>query len=381
MRKADYCQTQSLITERKGSLSITKNILSQKHSQVRWLNYYQKQFKNKTLKPLYVQWIATHKCNFRCPNCGGGARVPQRDELSTNEIIHAIDDLANLGCRFLSAAGGEAILREDIFVVLKYAKSKGISIGIITNGYAIKEYTKQIEELNLDSIVVSIDGYGENHDRIRNMPGSYQRCLESLDFFCKVGIPIIGTYTVTSEENISDIPMIVEDVQRFGSTRHGLQLIIPEGRAVERKNSSLLVKKILRLILKTKKKNFSLEASEGLGYLGPLEGKVRPYYFFCGCGWNTFTVMANGDIMGCPLFDFSNYSEGNIRQKSLINIWWSEFSRFREVSFSELPKICKACAYVMLCRGGCWQFRATGGEFCFLKEAKEVAMEFGIDGR
>ena len=362
-------------------MPITENVLNQSPFQIHWLNYYRKQFKNKTLRPLYVQWIATHKCNFRCPNCGGGAKVPQRDELSTDEIIHAIDDLASLGCKFLSAAGGEAILREDIFEVLKYAKGKGISVGIITNGYAVREYAKQIEELNLDSIVVSIDGYGENHDRIRNMPGSYQRCLESLDFFCKVGIPIIGTYTVISEENISDIPMIVEDVQKLGSTRHGLQLIIPEGRATERKNPSLLVKKILRLILKTKKKNFSLEASEGLGYLGPLEGKVRPYYFFCGCGWNTFTIMADGDIMGCPLFDFPNYSERNICQRSLIDIWWNGFDRFRKTSLEDLPQICKACAYAMLCRGGCWQLRVTKGEFCFLKEAEEVATEFGIDGR
>ncbi|MFH1563782.1 MAG: radical SAM protein [Nitrospirota bacterium] len=354
-------------------------MLSQKYSQVSWLNYYRKQLKNKTLRPYYVQWIATHECNFKCPNCGGGAKIPQKDELSTDEIIHAIDDLASLGCRFLSAAGGEAILRKDIFKVLKYAKNKGILVGIITNGYAIKEYAKQIEELNLDSVVVSIDGYGENHDRIRNMPGSYQKCLESLDFFYKVGIPIIGTYTVTSEENIADIPMIVDDVQKFGSTRHGLQLIIPEGRAGKKKNSSLLVKKILRLILSTKKRNFSLEASEGLGCLGPLEGKARPYYFFCGCGWNTFTIMANGNIMGCPLFDFPNYSEENIRRESLIDIWRNRFSRFREKDFEDLPEKCTACGYITLCRGGCWQFRATAGEFCFLDEAEEVAMEFGID--
>ncbi len=348
---------------------------------MQWLNNYRKQLKDRTLKPLYVQWIATHKCNFQCPTCGGGAKTPLEDELSTKEIIRVIDDLANLGCRFLSAAGGEAVLRQDIFEVLKYAKAKGILVGIITNGWAMEEYARQIEGLNLDSVVVSIDGYEENHDRIRSMPGSYQRCLRSLKFFCEIGVPIIGTYTVTSEENISDIPMIVEDVQKFGSTRHGLQLIIPEGRAIEKRNSSSLVKKILRLILATKKKNFSLEASEGLGYLGSLELKARPYYFFCGCGWNTFTIMANGNIMGCPLFDFPEYSEGNIREKNLIDIWWDRFSRFRKTTFEDLPQVCRECAYVMLCRGGCWQFRAVGGEFCFLKEAEEVAMEFRIDAR
>jgi len=173
--------------------------------------------------------------------------------------------------------------------------------------------------------------------------------------------------------------LIAEDVQKHGSTRHGLQLIIPEGRAGEKKNSPLLVKKILRLILNTKKQNFSLEASEGLGYLGPLEGKVRPYYFFCGCGWNTFTIMANGNIMGCPLFDFPDYSEENMRRESLIEIWRNRFFRFRAVDSDDLPAKCKVCDYIALCRGGCWQFRVAAGEFCFLNEAKEVAMEFGID--
>lgn len=351
-------------------------IFDRKPVQLLRLREYSRRLKNGRLEPLYVQWIATHKCNFNCPCCGGGGKVRQAEELTTEEIKKAVDSLAGMGCELFSVAGGEAVLREDIFEVLAHVKARGMAAGIVTNGYAVEEYASRLEKLGLDSVLVSIDGYRENHDRIRDKAGSYQKCLRSLQLFRQMRVPVVATYTVISEENVHDVPLIAEEARRYGSMRHGVQLIIPEGRAAGKKNPPWLVAEALRTIISLREKGFAVEASPGFGYLGELEGKARPYHFFCGCGWDTFTIMANGDIMGCPLFEHPELKEANLRGEDIPSIWKNRFHKFRKLPEDGLPAECRGCASLSACRGGCWQFRASGGEFCFKEEARKVFEEF-----
>src|SRR4030042_3442876 len=158
--------------------------------QAQWEEWFLSQWRNRTLKPVYVQWISTYKCNFRCPHCGTAAGTPRQDELKTEEIIKALDSLAELGCKIFSVTGGEPLLREDIFEVLSYAKKKGMSVGIVTNGYVTEEYLPQLKNVGLDSVLVSIDGHGENHEKIRGTKGSYEKCLKSLELYRDLKVPV-----------------------------------------------------------------------------------------------------------------------------------------------------------------------------------------------
>ena len=94
--------------------------------QEKWTRNYYKKWRNRELVPSYVQWISTYKCNFKCPHCGTAAGEALPDELTTKEIIGAIDELVELKCRIFSVTGGETILRKDAFEVLGYAKRKGL---------------------------------------------------------------------------------------------------------------------------------------------------------------------------------------------------------------------------------------------------------------
>lgn len=344
--------------------------------QLKWVKLLQNKWKQKILKPTYVQWICTHKCNFRCAHCGTAAGEERAGELKTEEIIKAVDVLAELGCEIFSVTGGEALLRKDIFEVLAYVKNKGIMAGFVTNGYATEEYLPQLEKIKLDSILVSIDGYGKKHEEVRGVKGSYEKCLKSLEIYRKLGVRRIAVSTVMLKENIDDIPKIIEDVWKHGCNKQRIQPLIPEGRAKGTKNDPDVVNKAFRIILEARKKGIDIDLSEGFGYLGGLEPKVRSFNFFCGCGWNTFTIMHNGDVMGCPALDFPELREGNIREKDLKDIWWNGFSKFRKTVLKDLPPKCKSCKYKEICRGGCWLFRANRVDPCFLEEAEKIALSF-----
>lgn len=339
-----------------------------------WEKNFCRELKERKLKPIYVQWLCTHKCNFRCPHCGTAASEAKPQELKAEEIIPVIDNLAEIGCKLLSLTGGEPILRDDIFNVIKHAKEMGIGIGFVTNGYAIEKYAKDIERTEVDSVLVSIDGYKENHDRIRGMPGAYKKAIQSIEILKKIGVPAVGVSTVCLKENLNDIPKIVDDVFAHGCDRHRIQSIVPEGRAKGKGNKPEEIKQVLRYVLDARKKGIKTEVCEGLGFLGPLEKRVRPYTFFCSSGWSTFTIMDDGTVMGCPATDFTELNDGSIRKENIKDIWWNRFQRFRETLYDDLPKNCKECKYIRECRGGCWLHRVNG-DFCFLKIAEEVADE------
>jgi len=80
-------------------------------------------------RPVVIVWALTNACNLKCIHCAAEAGEPARNELSTEEALSAIDNMAEAGTKHLLIAGGEPLVREDIFTLAEYA-SKKLSVGI-----------------------------------------------------------------------------------------------------------------------------------------------------------------------------------------------------------------------------------------------------------
>lgn len=73
-----------------------------------------------------------------------------------------------------------------------------IDLALVTNGYLMtKEYASQLRLPNIRSVQVSLDGFKENHERMRNMKGSYDRAIESIKYLIDAGHTVAVSFAPT----------------------------------------------------------------------------------------------------------------------------------------------------------------------------------------
>lgn len=319
--------------------------------------------------PAYVQWVATHRCNYACEHCGTNAGQPLPNELTTQEITTVINDMGAMGVKYLSVTGGEPLLRRDLFPILQLAKKNGMKVGFVTHGGLVAKHKDQIKELRPYSMMISIDGLQATHNALRGDNANFDQSLDAIKFFTEIKIPIRSISTTINQRNFKELEELKNIVFASGANHWRINIAIPEGRAKNKTWMQLNNDQLVELFrfIHNHKKRFHIEICEGAGYLGPWDAKVRNKPFFCGCGWTTCTIMADGTVMGCPVFeDQATYREGNIREMSFKDIWEHKFERFRNL---ELGAECEACEHLPACRGGCWMMRNFNAQ-C-LKEAWE----------
>lgn len=148
--------------------------------------------------PLYCEWEVTNHCNMKCDFCS--TWINNRNlakDISTEEAVSIIEQLSELGTNLIHFSGGEPTLRNDLPELVTKAKEKNIIVSITTNGSASIKTMEKI--IHADLILVSIDGTREFHDTIRNMPGAFDKAMETLQFLRYKNRKLMVTTTYTPE--------------------------------------------------------------------------------------------------------------------------------------------------------------------------------------
>jgi radical SAM protein with 4Fe4S-binding SPASM domain len=142
----------------------------------------------KSSSPEAVTLFLTHKCNLRCKMCGqwGEGGVTKKDspqhiqeELSRAELGELIDELA-ISRPNITLFGGEPLLYPGVTELIGMIKQKGLHCLMITNGSLLEKVAEEIVDSGLDELNLSLDGKAEEHDRIRGLPGLFDRIMAGL---------------------------------------------------------------------------------------------------------------------------------------------------------------------------------------------------------
>ncbi len=318
--------------------------------------------------PVYAVWEITLKCDLACHHCGSRAGTARDDELSTDECLDLIQQMARLGTREVTIIGGEAYLRKDWLTLIKAITDAGMECTMTTGGKNLTEdKIAAAAEAGLMGVSVSVDGLEETHDLIRGTTGSFNNALWTVRTMKKHGITV-GCNTQISRLSVPQLPEIMDTIIDAGASLWQVQLTVAMGNAAD--NPDLLLQPYHLLDLYPKladlyhaglKRGLHMRPGNNIGYFGPYEHLWRGslegegHWFGCNAGHNTLGIEADGTIKGCPSLPTKPYGGGNIRDLTLEKIYKESpnLRVIRDRSTNELWGRCKSCYYADVCRAGC----------------------------
>lgn len=336
--------------------------------------------------PYQVVWETTLRCNLNCIHCGSKAGKARSNELSTEEGLKLINDLAKVNAREICFMGGEPFLRKDWFELGKEVKKLGMEFLVISNGFCVdEEIIAKLKQLDPYVASVSLDGgTAETHDYIRGRKGSFERVLNYLNLLNKSDIPATVITTV-SKLNVDELSKIKDILLNRGMAWQ-IQVATPHGRfsrdkALTRKEYYELGKYIASLQKKYSRKQLPVIGAHGLGYHAkhiPCLG-LYPEFRGCQAGVTILSIRSDGGVTGC-LATQDEYIEGNIRERSIVDIWNDPkaFSYNRKWKKEDLGDNCKDCEHGEVCRGGClgmslgFDGSPFNNSYCFKKIEEEL---------
>ncbi|MDP8224222.1 MAG: radical SAM protein [Candidatus Lernaella stagnicola] len=170
-----------------------------------------------------VEFCVTYRCQLDCRHCLTKPLIDQtRPEMTTDQAVRAIANLAALGAVFINVTGGEALQREDIFELLeRAAANRSVLITLASNGLALDaETAARLRKIGVAMVTMSLDGPdAATHDASRGCPGAYDALLQACAAVRAEGLELWLT-TILTAQNTADgsIFRIAELARELGAT-------------------------------------------------------------------------------------------------------------------------------------------------------------------
>lgn len=311
--------------------------------------------------PKQVVWELTLRCNLHCIHCGSSAGKPRPRELTLQESSRLTEDLAAINTNEICLMGGEPFLRKRWYDIAQAITDQGMKLLIISNGYVIspQTYTKLIS-LQPYAVSTSLDGATSViHDHIRGVRGSHQKVMEFISRLTIEGLPTTVITTV-NKLNFTELPAIKDFLLDKGIAWQ-VQTAAPEGRfkkklALSKEEFYAVGLFLTSLRKRYTKKELPVIGAHCFGYHSqhlPCLG-LSPHWIGCQAGISILSIKSNGDVIGC-LSTPATYLEGNIRKKSIIEIWNDPeaFTYNRKFTKEHIGENCRGCPFTESCKGGC----------------------------
>ena len=221
----------------RGKILKREEILAIKKKQLESLQEYRhKLYGEPQLRQLFFE--LTLRCNAACFHCGSRCTPQSPDGLPVEEYIKVLRQVRErYGSRMtqICLTGGEPLLYKDFFVLAEEIHRSGFRWGITSNGTLItREVARRLRETGMGTISISVDGLPETHDRLRGMPGGFERTMEGVqNLIDEGGFHEIQVTTVINRQNIDELEKMFLYFDKVDIDSWRVIGLEPIGRALE----------------------------------------------------------------------------------------------------------------------------------------------------
>lgn len=285
--------------------------------------------------PFNVIIELTYRCNLRCQHCYIPEERRHKPDLSTEEIVSVVDQLAELGCLYLTLTGGEILVRRDFFDIAWHAKRRGFALKLFTNGTLIDDETAdRLAELMPFTVDISLYGArSDTHDQVTGARGSHRKALDAMRLLVSRGVRVNAKVPLMGG-NFAQYRDLVRQCRQMGA---GIKI----DPSIAPMDDGCTAPLALRI---SEEQLFQVFSDPDVCPKGHLPA---PPSQLCEAGRNTLTVGPTGDVVPClqlPLV------AGNVRERPLRDIWFESpvFRRMRSLRQEDL-KQCSQCELATWC--------------------------------
>jgi len=299
--------------------------------------------------PVNLTWEVTLACNLNCRHCLSAAGRPMDRELSTEESLAVLDELARLKVFQINVGGGEPFVRPDFFRILEYALKMGIVACISTNGTLLnRETCRRLADMRGVFLQVSLDGVDEQtNDAIRGK-GTHRQVMEAMGELSRQGVEF-SLNTVLTRRSFDQLESLKSLARSYGA-RLRVSRLRPSGRAKDCWSELAPSKEQLESFARwLEGENLVLTGDSFFSLTS--EHRRRMGLDMCGAAKMTCCLSPDGNLFPCAFLQEPEFLAGNIRTASLEEMWrqGSVFKTFRELE----AQACQWCSRFETCRGGC----------------------------
>ncbi|AKG34960.1 radical SAM/SPASM domain-containing protein [Paenibacillus durus] len=293
----------------------------------------------------HIYFALTNKCNLHCAHCCYNAEftstLSPKETLTTIEVIQIIDKILASKPEVITFSGGEPMLRDDFFEILKYTSQnfKG-KINLATNATFINQ--NNVEDLvkYVGSFDISLDGVDEESCSQLRGRGVYGKVLNSIALLQEQGIEKISLSMVITDKN-KHLEGEFRDLNKKLGTRVVVRQFNPIGRGKNLiKNSVHKEKTIERQLSNEKVKQIADQLK----------------MCTCGAGGKTLLVDYDGSIYPCGLLISSEHKLAQIKELDHLNRLHEDATRETNTGFQSLINLqpdyyhkCKDCSVNLFC--------------------------------
>jgi len=311
--------------------------------------------------PYAALYELTLRCNMRCIHCGSSAGDARTQELTTEDWNNITKQLADLNCKEITLLGGEPFLNTDWFSIAKTITSYGMKVTIVSNGLCMNNETiSKLKALEPYAVAISIDGgVPETHDYIRQRPGSFDICMNTLLKLTNANLPTT-VVTTLNKKNVNELSLLRALLLNKGIAWQ-LQIASPMGRFPKELVLSKEDFYASALFIATTRRKYSMKempiiGAHCFGYNSQVLPNINllPFWRGCQAGVALLGIQSDGGVKGCLSLP-EEFIEGNIKNTTLCEIWNkpTAFLYNRKFSTKDLTNDCQSCSFGKTCKGGC----------------------------
>ena len=290
----------------------------------------------------YMIFYVTNRCNFRCNFCFYSAEIEKGlkpNEMKVEEIRKFAPTIGPLAQ--LSMTGGETFLRKEFpeiaGILIDSTDARWVTIP--TNASLTNKMVRFLEDIlprfpnTYFRLTFSIEGIGEDHDKLRSMPGSYKKIQNSYNIisplrkkYPNLVLDCNSVFTASSEIYLLDALKTIHKNFKFDnmSVTYARGVIKDESLKNVSKNRYKLINEFLENREKNKEKRLLYPLWRGVNSVSR-ENLMRTVFddkFVSSCvaGRKLLVVSETGEVQPCEILgkSFGNLRDYDWNLKALL---------------------------------------------------------------